>query len=241
MTDTEERIQEYVREVKAHLVGPAGERSAAVEELKEFLTDAAEAGELDDRLRRLGTPEEAARSFTRDRTRPLAPIGDRLVAAAVDNLPLIAVAIGLFLQGLTEGNATLAFPPFVYLEVGGGCVALLPVPACDVYIGGWIHSIGLPIALVWSIVGLGFLESWKGTTPGKRLMGLHVVTEEGTRITLHAGIVRRSSFLVGPVAWLDWVPALWGDRQRVLDKVAATKVVLTKIRGRTVAPEEEET
>jgi uncharacterized RDD family membrane protein YckC len=219
-----DKIRAYVDAVEQHLLGTIQEKSDAKNELLELLGDAADAGELDASIRRLGSPKDAAQTFSRDRTRPLAPVGERLIAASIDNLPLIAVALGLFIQGIGTGSTTLAFPPFAYLNVAGGCVAL--VPFCDVYNGGWIHAIGLPIALAWSIIGLGLLESWRGQTPGKRLMGLRVVTEEGIRIAPQAGIVRRLSFLLGPLAWLDWMPALWGDRQRVLDKVNATKVIV---------------
>lgn len=223
MNQSDVRIMEFSDAVASRLAGSKAERKEATEELRELLTDAAEAGDLEDRLERLGTPLEAARAFSRDRTRPLAPIGDRLVAAALDNVPLIAVAVGLFVGGIGSGAATLTFPPFVYVEIAGGCMAL--APPCPVYNGGRVHSIGLPLALVWSILCLGLLESWTGVTPAKRLLKLRVVTEDGVRVKPYTAVIRRLSFLVGPFAWLDWVPALWGDRQRVMDRVSAAKVI----------------
>ena len=37
--------------------------------------------------------------------------------------------------------------------------------------------------------------------------------------------MRRLSFLAGPLAWLDWLPILGGDRRRALDRIADTGVV----------------
>jgi len=220
---THDTIAEYVRRMERHLVGSKADREGARAELEELLADAAEAGEFEATLDSLGSPDEAARAFTRGRERTAASMADRLMAAAVDNLPLIALAVALFVRGIANGRATFTFPPFAYVEVAGGCAAL--VPPCGVYNGGTLYAVGLPLALLWSIVALGLLESWTGATPGKRLLGLRVVTEDGIRIRPYAGMVRRMSFLAGPIAWLDWIPALWGERQRILDRVAATRVI----------------
>jgi uncharacterized RDD family membrane protein YckC len=202
-------------------------------ELVEHLSDAAEAGELAEALERLGAPEAAAASFARERSLPLAPMDDRLLAAAIDNLPLIAVTITLVIQDVMQGLDSISamFPPFVYITIGGACISPVPVVVigqCDVYNGGLLYALGIPLALLWSIVGLGILESHTSTTPGKHLMGLRVVSEAGTRIRARAGVMRRLSFLAGPLAWVDWIPVLWGERRRVLDRLAATKVVAVK-------------
>lgn len=223
MNATEDTIAEYARRMERHLVGSKADREGARAELEELLTDAAEAGEFEATLKRLGSPLEAARAFARGRERVAASMAERLMAAALDNLPLIALALALLARGIGSGRVTFTFPPFAYVEVAGGCVAL--IPPCGIYNGGTLYAVGLPLALLWSIVVLGLLESWTGATPGKRLLGLRVVTEDGIRIRPYAGIVRRLSFLAGPIAWLDWIPALWGERQRILDRVAATRVI----------------
>lgn len=237
MTDSQPRLDVYTRAFARQLVGTPDEIAAAAADLEAHLSDAAEAGELDEALARLGSPEAAAASFSRERQRPLAPMGDRLVAAAFDNLPLVVVGVALIVQSVLQGaehgvfRIVGIFPPFVYLQVGAACVA--PVPVCGVYNGGLLYAIGMPVALLWSIVVLGLMEARRGDTPGKRRRGLKVVTEDGLRVGTRAAILRRLSFLVGPLAWFDWVPALWGGRQRVLDKVNATKVVIV---GRASAP-----
>jgi len=229
MNAERQRIKHYAQLCEQYLVGPAEDRAIATAELLDHLSDAAEAEELEQTLERFGPPEAAAALFSRDRARPLAAMGDRLVAAAIDNLPLIVVTVALLVEALVRGSpVTVTFPPFVYVAFTGGCAALVPV--CDVYPSGWLQALGIPVALAWSILALGLMESRWGATPGKLLLHMRVVTEEGIRISVHSGLVRRLSFLVGPLAWLDWVPVLWGDRQRVLDKVSATKVVFV---GRT--------
>lgn len=73
---------------------------------------------------------------------------------------------------------------------------------------GILQTAGVPLALVWSILVLGSWESRTGSTPGKRLLGLTVVTETGLRAPLRACLLRRLSLLAGPFAWLDWLPIL---------------------------------
>ncbi|MFI7130975.1 RDD family protein [Nonomuraea sp. NPDC050153] len=235
MSDDRRIIDDYVDRAGRHLTGPARDRAKA--ELGEHLSDAAEAGELTEALSRLGAPEEAAATFAELPAAPLARVEARFVAVLIDNLPLAGVTIALLVQGLARtvgqgGGFTLAFPPFVYVRVGDVCVSLLPL-GCDTGAydsAGPLYTLGVPLALAWSIVGLGLLEAWTGTTPGKRAMRLRVVTEAGLRIHPVTGIVRRLSLLLGPFAWLDWVPVVWGDRRRVLDRLVGTKVVAGETR-----------
>ncbi|MQA86545.1 MAG: hypothetical protein GEV03_18410 [Streptosporangiales bacterium] len=244
MTDDRQRIEDYAAQFERHLAGSAQDRAWTRAELVDHLSDAAEAGELADALRRLGGPEAAAETFARERSMPPAPTAARLLAALIDNFPLVAVAIALFVQGLVRalgqgGGFGATFPPVVHVKIGGVCVALTPLQCGgDFYEGaGLLYAVGVPLALTWSILGLGILEALTGTSPGKRFRGLKVVTESGLRMQVVIGVVRRLSFLAGPLAWLDWIPALWGDRRRVLDLLVGTKVVVAgpgdgKQRGR---------
>lgn len=230
MTNDHSTIAAYVHEFASYLIGSSEDRARAKAELAEHLTDAAEAGELREALERLGTPERAAAAFARERPLPPAPMDDRLVAVAIDNLPLIGLTVALAVQQIMQGTGTvnIMFPPFVYVLIGSACVALVPIVVigqCEVYNGSLLYALGMPLALLWSIVGLGILESRTGTTPGKRMMGLWVTNEKGIRIKPSAGIIRRLSFLAGPLAWVDWIPVLWGERRRALDRMVDTKVV----------------
>lgn len=230
MSDTIRVIEDYVSQVDEFLSGTREARAVVRAELTGHLAEAAEAGELQLALERLGSPRNAAAEFNRESGLPLARMPQRLAAAAIDNLPLLLVTIGLALEPILSGAArtTLAFPPLVYLEFSlpsfSGCVALVPV-SCGVYETGWLYTLGLPLALLWSIVGLGLMESRTATTPGKQLLGLRVSDRDGLRITPKAGIVRRLSFLMGPLAWLDWLPVLKGDQRRILEHVAGTRVL----------------
>ncbi|MBF8184841.1 RDD family protein [Nonomuraea sp. K274] len=228
MSNERQIIDDYLERVGRHLTGPARDRAKA--EVGEHLSDAAEAGELTEALSRLGAPHEAAATFAELRSAPPAPMDARLTAVVIDNLPLAGVTIALLVQGIVgtveRSGFALAFPPFVYAKIGDGCVAIGPPPQCGAYDdAGLLYSLGVPLALLWSIAGLGLLEAWTGTTPGKRLMKLCVVTEAGLRIHPVAGVVRRLSLLLGPLAWLDWLPVVWGDRRRVLDRLTEVKVV----------------
>lgn len=228
----QQQIDEYADEFARHLVAPPDERRQRRAELVGHLADAAEAGELAAALDRLGSPESAAKSFAGERTRPLALPGRRFAAAAVDNLPLIGVTIALLVLDVTRASTTgggfaASFPPTPYLEIGDACVTVAPLDCgTEAYPGaGLFRAIGVPAALLWSILGLGVLESRTGTTPGKRMLRLRVVTEDGLRISTGTALLRRLSFLLGPLAWLDWIPLLWGDRRRLLDRLTGSKVV----------------
>ncbi|HEX6685161.1 MAG TPA: RDD family protein [Candidatus Limnocylindrales bacterium] len=232
MTAQSQRISEYAGAVARYLPGPAAERDQRRAELVEHLMDAAETGELDEALRRLGDPEQAAAAFAPAGSPIEAGFARRIGAALVDNLPLLAVAIALAVQSLTGGSFAFAFPPLVYLRVEGVCVSTTPVAGCASDVPGWIYGIGMPLALAWSIVGLAVLESRTGTTPGKRLAALRTVSETGLLPRLGPAVVRRTSFLLGPLAWLDWLPFLVGGRRRLLDHLAHARVVA--VRRRTV-------
>jgi uncharacterized RDD family membrane protein YckC len=228
----QQRIDDYADQFARHLVASHAERMRRRAELVGHLSDAAEVGELTEALRRLGRPEVAARSFAPARSRGPAPPARRFAAAAVDNLPLIGVTLALFVGSVArvshEGGLVAAiFPPILHAEFGGVCVTLAPAGcAGDLYAGaGRLYTVGIPLAVAWSILGLGILESRTGTTPGKWLLRLLVTTEAGLRVRPSVALLRRTSFLAGPLAWLDWAPLLWGERRRLLDRVTRTKVV----------------
>jgi uncharacterized RDD family membrane protein YckC len=229
VTNDRQAIEAYADRVERHLVGSAPQKGAIRAELLDHLDGAASAGELADALRRLGSPETAAASFARARPMPPAPPTRRLAAALVDNLPLIGVTIALFVLDLANGGggAFGTFPPYVYAGFGETVCVSGPIgPGCGAYDdAGPLYTVGVPLALAWSILGLGLIESRTGSTPGKRLLGLCVVTETGLRVGALAGIVRRTSFLLGPLAWMDWIPFLAGRPRRVFDYVAGTRVV----------------
>ena len=227
MTDERRAIETYVNSVERHLIASAKEKASIRAELLDHLGGAAEAGELDDALRRLGPPEATAASFAAARPDPPASFTRRLAAAAIDNSPLIAITVAMFIVDIVRGGgAAAAFPPWAAVHVGDACISIPVGRGCGLYQdAGLLYAIGVPLALLWSVVGLGLIESHTGTTPGKRLLGLVVVTEAGLRIAPGSGIVRRTTLLLGPLAWLDWIPFLGGQPRRAFDYVARTQVV----------------
>lgn len=216
MSDDRQTIEYYAQAFERCLAGPAQDRTRSRAELVAHLYDAAEAGELAEAVQRLGSPRSAAALFTRAGTAPLASINQRLRAALIDLLPLIGVTIALTVRQVQDGSSVqVAFPPSYVYQPGGGI----------------LQTVGVPLALIWSILVLGILETRTGSTPGKRLLGLTVVTETGLRVPLRACVVRRLSLLAGPFAWLDWLPQLWGERRRLLDRLTRTKVIAQRGQG----------
>lgn len=221
------RIERYADEVVRRLACAPQEAARRRAELVEHLSDAQRSGGLDDTFAGLGTPEQAAAAFARELSAPAPSFAQRVGAALLDNLPLVAVAVALAIQGLSRGSQTvLAFPPYVYVEAGGVCVSVVPGAGCEYEDPGLLYAIGMPLALAWSIVGLGLLESRFGGTPAKLLFGLRVVGDDGLRIRPGQGVLRRLSFLVGPLAWLDWLPFLAARPRRLLEFLAGTRVVV---------------
>jgi uncharacterized RDD family membrane protein YckC len=226
-------IEDYARRFEEHLPGSAQDRARSRAELFEHLSDAAEAGELPEALARLGTPEEAAGTFSTFRFAPPATMSDRFAAALLDHLPFVAVTVAILVSGIVDAVSggqgfAMTFPPFVAFQIGDACVSLAPFQCeHDGYrAAGPLSSVGVPLALAWSIVGLALVEARTGTTPGKRRRRLQVVTDAGLRVPLGTALARRLSLLTGPFAWLDWVPFLWGEQRRVLDLATGTRVVV---------------
>lgn len=224
---TRTRIERYADAVVRRLACSPQEATRRRTMLVDQLSDAHRAGGLDDTFARLGSPDQAAAAFAGELSAPAPTFAQRIGAALLDNLPLLAVAVALGVQGLVDGGQTmLAFPPYVYIEAGGACVSVVPGAGCEYADPGLLYAIGMPLALAWSIVGLGLLESRFGGTPAKLLFGLRVVGDDGLRIRPGQGVLRRLSFLVGPLAWLDWLPFLAARPRRLLEFLAGTRVVV---------------
>lgn len=95
---------------------------------------------------------------------------------------------------------------------------------------GWIGNVLIPL-LYHSL-----FEGVAGTTAGKRMLGLHIVTMEGKPIGFMQGVRRSLGFLVdalffGAIAWGEMKDS--PEKQRIGDRWANTRVV----RRRTVRPE----
>jgi uncharacterized RDD family membrane protein YckC len=155
---------------------------------------------------RVDTPEQIALEF------PLAGIGSRFLAVAIDTLLQIAVFIVLA-AGTFFASSVIA--------------RVLPM------LGAWLTfapavMIFLIFCLYWGYFA-GFEILWKGQTPGKRVAGIRVIRESGRPIDASAAILRNL------VRIIDFLPGMYGigvtcmllNRQsrRLGDFVAGTVVV----------------
>lgn len=220
-------IEDFLRAFEANLVGTPAEKAEWVAELAAHLEEAKDAGDLRGALTRLGSPRQAASEFRSGRPLVGAAFGRRLTAAFIDVIPLLIVVVASFVQHLVQhGGGSLVFPPFGGVDITGPGVH-------------W-SEIATPLAELWIVVGLGAIEARTGRTPGKALMGMRTVSQDGTPLSLEQALGRRLSILGGPLVYVDWlfatdqVRALLADhgiridpgrRQRLFDMIFHTMVI----------------
>jgi uncharacterized RDD family membrane protein YckC len=158
------------------------------------------------------TPEQIALEL------PLAGVGSRFLALAVDTLLQIAafVVLGLLLllSVVVAGSAWLS-----------GCVA----PVVVVFFSFFV---------TWGYFAL-FETIWKGQTPGKRVAHIRVIKESGRPINAFEAIARNL------VRFVDFLPGLYGvgvvcmllnERNRRLGDFVAGTVVVHESRSADVKP-----
>jgi uncharacterized RDD family membrane protein YckC len=171
----------------------------------------------DDRIR-IDTPEQIALEF------PLAGIGSRFMALALDTLLQMLLYIGgiFALVGLAKYApdlpVSLAWLPRSWLP------ALLVIFMFCVYWGYFA---------VFEII-------WKGQSPGKRAAGIRVIKNSGRAINVYEAIGRNLMRAV------DWLPGMYiagivtmmisGQNQRLGDHLAGTIVVHDK-RAEEIRPD----
>jgi uncharacterized RDD family membrane protein YckC len=151
------------------------------------------------------TPEQTSLEF------PLAGIGSRFLAVALDTLLQVAtyILLGLIAALLN----TLGFLPTLGKQWG---IAVL------IFIGFLVQ---------FGYYG-AFEASWNGQTPGKRWTHLRVIQDSGRPISAYDAILRNLLRIV------DWLPTLYavgivtilvsGEKKRVGDYAAGTVVIHEK-------------
>ncbi|HSE47879.1 MAG TPA: RDD family protein [Terriglobales bacterium] len=151
----------------------------------------------------IDTPEQVALEF------PLAGVGSRFLAFAIDTLLQAVIVIGVFFVGL------IALPGFSLFGSMGP---------------SWGLAIGIVIwfVLYWAYFA-GFEALWKGQTPGKRELRLRVIKDTGASITAQDAMARNLLRAV------DSLPGFYGvglvvmflssQNKRLGDYVAGTVVV----------------
>lgn len=212
--------ENYLKEFQRWTAGPKKRREALSAEFAEHLSEADAAGELGSTLERLGPPRDAAKAFAAGHALRPAPLGRRIAAALLDFaipflLALAVIGVGTFLG--SEARQDL-------LEFGRD-VAAEREP-----VFGALQSVAaflLMSALMWWLAGITFAEWRFGRGPGKALLGLRVVTEDGIAPSFGQVVVRRLTLVFsGPLQLIDWAYALFDPRrQRAVEKLAHTMVI----------------
>lgn len=200
-------IEQYLDEFTRWTAGGETRRKQLRDELQAHLRAAEQAGELKETMERMGTAREAAKTFGRGYAPPPAHLGKRIAAFLIDVVSTAALAVG------AVGLGTWAFGTSDASHQAWPIVAMV-IPVVVLAVAWW------PIVLT--------LAEWRfGKTLGKALMGLEVITEDGTAPSFGQVVLRRLTLVFsGPLQILDWGFALFNDRrQRALDRLARTVVV----------------
>jgi len=152
----------------------------------------------------IDTPEQVALDFS------LASIGSRFLALSVDTIIQIAATLALIAAG---GLVTLTLRLTLPLEKQPWVLAVLVV--------GWF--------LIYSAYFAFFEAVWNGQTPGKRVVGLRVISVSGRPISVYEAILRNvvrvADQLPGTYAVGILAIFLTERSQRLGDLAAGTVVV----------------
>ncbi len=151
------------------------------------------------------TPEQIPLEF------PLAGIGSRFLALAIDTLIQSAAAVALLLVAIAIDARTHRIPSR----------------------GAWALAI---LLILWFIVHFGYFAIfeavWNGQTPGKRATHLRVIQDSGRPITPYESVARNLLRIVDSLPGLYGIAiisALMGEKSKRLgDYVAGTVVVHEK-------------
>jgi uncharacterized RDD family membrane protein YckC len=157
----------------------------------------------------IDTPEQIPLEF------PLAGIGSRFLALAVDTLIQFAV-------GMVLGVSVLLL----------GALGIM-MPTHGVWAGAWTLALLVLLVFLLQFGYFAIFEAiWNGQTPGKRLTHLRVIQDSGRPITVYEAVARNFLRVV------DSMPGLYGvaiisallsaKSKRLGDYVAGTVVVHEK-------------
>lgn len=192
--------EDYINTVLRMMPATMANREQIAAELRSHIAERVAHGHsVDDVLRQLGDPTKLANSYLSAEPLVSAPFGARAIAKIVD-----AVAVMIVICPLAWVFSRLApngFGPIVMLVT--------------VFAGG---------AVVFGIYTM-VAEYRRGQTIGKRMKGIRVVTETGSRITAGQAIVRQLAMFL-QMYWIDVMFALFTDKsQRAFELLSKTRVV----------------
>jgi uncharacterized RDD family membrane protein YckC len=193
--------EEYIANVVDRLPRHTPMRAQIEMELRALIEERVQQGQpLDDILRKLGDPERLAESYVAAIPLVNVSFGDRAMAKIGD-----------------YGVTLLVVSPIVAL-----CWWLVR-PVYSFMLAPVVIALGFscPVLMLYTI----WAESQTEQTAGKRMLGIRVVRETGTRIGVGQAIVRQLPWLF-QIFWLDAFFALFTDRhQRAFELLSKTRVV----------------
>lgn len=154
-----------------------------------------------------------------------APLGKRLVAIAIDLGIVTTIMYGVFFVALLPFYVSIMAAAAIAKANAGASVVVL---VAMIIVGVVVLLAIMSVAHVYFI----FFEFKKGATPGKKILGLRVISADGGPITKGQAIYR--DFVRWYIDFLFILPAIVSlsvskKRQRVGDLLANTLVVHSEV------------
>jgi uncharacterized RDD family membrane protein YckC len=175
----------------------------------------------------IDTPEQIALEF------PLAGVGSRFLALAFDTLIQLSVGMVLAFAGFMAAiqiPRLLGAAPIATTNRGNGALWVLALVILGVFLLFYGYYIVFEIA-------------WRGQTPGKRLVGLRVISASGRPMTALQAILRNLLRIIDQVPGLYAIGILsvlvTARNQRLGDLAAGTVVVREQPTARHQMTQEE--
>ncbi len=199
MTTCEGYVEQVLDRIPHHL--PV--RAQVAQDIRSLCADRQAAGQsAEEAIRQLGDPTTLAESYLSAIPLRPAPFMTRVAAKALDTILFCIV---------------LAAPTFINLRLMG--------------LGNDPSPWNIAVFILIAFLGLGFwllsavAETRYSRTPGKKLMGLYVVRESGTRIGFGQAVVRQMPVFL-QIVWIDALFALFTERhQRAFELLSRTRTV----------------
>jgi uncharacterized RDD family membrane protein YckC len=216
------RVDHYFKDVRLHLAASSKDKERFISDLRDQANEMLESGMSEAAvLEKLGPPREVAAEFMQFRSLTYANIFQRFFAFFLDaSLSTMFIFPGLFLVFLVPlGMADPSiFWSFHWDHAIVPTIHINGIELVLLVLGGLMAT---GIALLYFPI----MEYMFGWTLGKKVMGIRVLSEDGSAITLGAAFVRRLSYYFDILA-LDAIFILFtSTKQRAFDRVARTVVV----------------
>ncbi len=199
----------YLDALRSWIPSDVVDRAVIVQEVESVIVEREGAGERFESIAdQLGDPRSLAESYLVDVPMEPARIGARVAAKGIDAVVFFAMVVLLW---------------FPYFQ------AVLSFLVNDITTI-WSPAILLRAAALMLLPGLvPILCEWRwGRTLGKRMVGIRVVTERGTRISFGQALMRYIP-IIGQFFWIDVAFVFFNDqRQRAFEKLSHTRVIVSR-------------